>query len=305
MNVGRASPRLWAAFWNHPISLLIVTTLMWAGHAVVGRMAVGQISPMFLTSARWAIALALILFAARKDLPRDWPILRGRLPYIGAMGALGYTAFNALFYIAAHFTGALNMAILQGAMPAMVLIGAWAVFGARIGALQALGVAATMIGVVAIAAQGEWSRLFRLQFNFGDLIMLVAVVFYSGYTVALRFRPAVSSLGFLAAMAIAAFLSSLPLAAVEFARGEFKPPSWTGIFVLAYATVIASFLSQLFFMRGVELIGPGRAGVFINLVPVFGAVMAVALLGEKFGGYHIIALILVVGGIAAAQKAPK
>ncbi len=285
----------------NPILLLTLTTLIWAGHAIVGRLAVGEIGPMTLTSMRWALALVPILMAARSSLRRDWPILRANWLYLLAMGALGYTAFNALFYAAAHRTSALNLSIIQGGVPALVLLGARAFLGVRFTGLQALGAVVSMAGVAAIAAQGDPAKLLALAFNSGDAMMLVAVVLYAGYTVALSERPPVSGLSLLAGMALAAFVTSMPLMIWEIASGGFVRPTAIGLLTLVYAALGPAFASQLFYMRGVELIGPGRAGVFVNLAPVFGAIMAVALLGEPLRVYHVVALVLVVGGVAIAQ----
>ncbi len=291
--------------WANPILLLALTALIWAGHSIVGRLAVGQIGPMTLTCLRWALALLPILMAARPSLRHDWPILRARWPYLLAMGALGYTAFNALFYLAAHRTSALNLSIIQGGVPALVLVGARIVLGIRFTALQAAGAVVTMIGVGTIAAQGDMDKLLALAFNSGDAMMLVAVVFYAGYTVALRERPPVSGLSLLAGMALAAFVTSVPLMVWEIASGGFIRPTPAGLLTLVFVALGPGFASQMFYMRGVELIGPGRAGVFVNLVPVFGAIMAVVLLGEPFEAYHAVALLLVVGGIAIAQKGAR
>ncbi len=290
--------------WANPTLLLVLTTLIWAGHSIVGRLSVGQIGPMTLTCLRWGLALVPILLAARPALRRDWPILSANWRYVAAMGALGYTAFNALFYLAAHRTGALNLSIIQGAIPALVLIGSRIFLSVRVTALQALGAATTMVGVATIAAQGDPARLARLAFNHGDVMMLAAVVLYSGYTIGLRDRPRVSGVSLLAGMAAAAFLTSLPLMIWEIATGGFIWPTPAGLATLAYVALGPAFASQIFYMRGVELIGPGRAGLFVNLVPVFGAIMAVVLLGEPFAAYHVVALALVVGGIAIAQNGP-
>jgi drug/metabolite transporter (DMT)-like permease len=109
--------------WASPMPLLVLTTLIWAGHSIVGRLAVGEIGPMTLTTMRWLLALGPILAAARPSLRRDWPVLRAHWVYLLAMGALGYTGFAALFYLAAHRTSALNLSIIQGGIPALVLIG--------------------------------------------------------------------------------------------------------------------------------------------------------------------------------------
>jgi drug/metabolite transporter (DMT)-like permease len=288
--------------WANPILLLVLTTLIWAAHSIVGRLAVGQIGPMTLTCLRWAVALVPILIAARHSLRRDWPALRARWVYLGLMGATGYTAFNALFYVAAHHTSALNLSIIQGAIPALVLIGARSFLGVRFSTLQALGAVITMLGVIVIAAQGDPARLEVLAFNSGDVMMVVAAALYAGYTVGLRQRPNIAGVSMLAAMAVAAFVTSVPLMIWEIVSGGFVWPTAGGFLVLAFVALGPAFISQLMFMRGVELIGPGRAGVFVNLVPVFGAIMAVVILGEPFAVYHVLALLLVVGGIAIAQR---
>ena len=288
--------------WANPILLLVLTTLIWAAHSIVGRLAVGQIGPMTLTCLRWAVALIPILIAARHSLRHDWPALRARWVYLAIMGAAGYTVFVALFYVAAHRTSALNLSIIQGAIPALVLLGARVFLGVRFSALQALGALITMFGVVVIAAQGDPAKLRALAFNSGDVLMVLASVLYAGYTVGLRQRPNVSGVSMLAAMAVAAFLTSVPLMIWEIMSGGFLWPTGGGLLVLAFVALGPAFIAQLTFMRGVELIGPGRAGVFVNLVPVFGAIMAVVILSEPFALYQVLALLLVVGGIGIAQR---
>lgn len=297
---GRTGP--WGVLWNSPTMLLTLTALMFAGNAIAGRVAVGQISPMMLTCGRWGLALIPLAFAARANFARDRAVLRHHWLFVFAMGALGFTTFNALFYTAAHRTGALNLSILQGSIPAFVLIGARLFHGVRIGGWQAFGASITMVGVVTIAAQGDLTRLRAFTFNEGDAMMVFACILYAGYTVGLRNRPAMSGLGFFTAMAAAAFVASIPLLVLEWTGGGFIVPTLRGVAVLLYAALFPSLLAQIFYMRGVELIGPGRAGVFVNLVPAFGALLAVALLGERFAFYHAVALGLVVVGIGIAER---
>jgi drug/metabolite transporter (DMT)-like permease len=186
--------------WANLILLLVLTTLIWAAHSIVGRLAVGQIGPMTLTCLRWAVALI-----SHSDHRPRFAGVDGRpgarWVYLAVMGAAGYTAFNALFYGAAHHTSALNLSIIQGAIPALVLLGARVFLGVRFTALQALGAVITMIGVGVIAAQGDLARLIALAFNSGDVMMFVAAVLYAGYTIGLRQRPHISGVSMLAAMA--------------------------------------------------------------------------------------------------------
>ncbi|HEV2604341.1 MAG TPA: DMT family transporter [Microvirga sp.] len=291
-----------SGLFGQPYLLLTLTTLMWAGNAIASRLAVGEISPMALTTLRWVIAAVLMGFVARRDVAAAWPQLRARWRFIVWMGALGFTGFNALFYAAAHHTTAVNITIIQGAIPVLVLLGALAVFGTRIRGLQLVGMAVTLLGVAIVATKGDIGTLLALAFNIGDVWMLIACALYAAYTLGLRNRPQVPGLAFFALMAGVAFLTSLPLLGYEIATGQVQWPTLQGLLITLYVGLFPSLLSQIFFMRGVELIGPGRAGIFVNLVPVFGALLAVVLLGEPFHVYHALALALVLGGIWLAEQ---
>lgn len=281
---------------------LTLTTLCWAGNAIAARFAVGEISPMLLVAIRWAGTVALLAAIGGRGLRRDWPVLRRRLPYLAAMGVTGFTAFNALFYVAATYTTAVNIGILQGALPVAILLGSVALFGTRLRALQTLGVVITIGGVVLVVSRGRWEVLAGLGFNRGDVLMVMTCFFYAAYSLGLRSRPQVAPVSLLTVFAVAAAVAALPLALAEYLMGATVVPSPAGWAVVAYVTVFPSVLAQLLFIRGVSLIGPARAGVFINLVPVFAAMMAVVLLGEAFRWYHLAALVLVLAGIWMAER---
>ena len=281
--------------------LLVATTACWGLNAIFSKLAVGEIAPMQLVTFRWLGVVLLLGLFARENIRRDWPELRRNLPFLCLMGATGFTAFNALFYVAGHHTTAINIGILQGSMPIFVLLGSWLFLHTRISALQCLGVSITLAGVVIVASAGQPAELLQLSANQGDLFMLVACLFYAAYSVGLSRRPRVSSLGLFAGMAAVAWLVSLPLVAIEFTIEGWQLPTARGWVIAALVTLLPSLLAQICFIQGVSLIGPGRAGVFINLVPVFAAGMAVAYLGETFETYHAIALLLVLGGIAVSE----
>lgn len=294
-----------ASLYGRAYPLLVITAIAWGGNAVAGRLAVGEISPMLLTALRWAVALALLLPFILGPIRSAWPTIAANARTIIPMAALGFTSFNAMLYLAAHYTTAVNITILQGSIPVLVLVGARMIHGTRISGLQILGMATTLLGVATVAAQGRIETLLALRFNPGDILMVIACVLYSGYTLALRNRPAIPQLAFFGVMACIAFLTSLPLAAAELAMGATVLPGWSGLGILLYVAVMPTLVAQVFFMRGVELIGPGRAGLFVNLVPVFGALLAVLVLAEPFRLYHGLALALVLGGIALAEKGKR
>ncbi len=288
--------------WGQAYVLLTLTALMWGGNAIAGRLAVGEVSPMVLTCLRWVFVVAVMIPLVGRQVVAEWARIRARWIFTILMGVFGFTAFNGLFYAAAHHTTAVNLTIFQGAIPVLVLLGTVLFFRARVIPLQVLGMVVTILGVVLVSVKADMEILRTLSLNIGDVWMLIACLFYAGYTLGLRHRPAMPGLVFFAAMAAVAFVSSLPLIGLEIARGTAQFPTPTGWLILLYVAVMPSLLSQLFFMRGVELIGPARAGLFVNLVPVFGALLAVLLLGEPFATYHALGLVLVLGGIWLAEQ---
>ena len=281
--------------------LLVATTLCWGLNAIFSKLAVDQITPMQLVTFRWLGVVILLSLFARNTLQRDWPLLRQHLPFLCLMGGCGFTAFNALFYVAGHHTSAINIGILQGSIPIFVLLGSWLVMRHRISRLQAAGVGLTLIGVIIVASGGKPGELLDLAVNRGDLFMLVACFFYAAYSVGLSRRPSVSALSLFAVMAAVAWLVSLPLVMIETWLLGWHWPSTNGWIIAGLVTLLPSLVAQIFFIQGVGLIGPGRAGVFVNLVPVFASVMAILFLGEIFEQHHALALLLVLGGIGLSE----
>lgn len=282
--------------------LLILTMLLWAGNAIAGKWAVGEVSPQVLVTLRWVIAFAVLAIVARRPVLAERHALASRWGYVLLMGGSGFTIFASLFYLAGNYTTAINVALFQGAIPVLVILMNFLARGVRVTAAQVVGVVVTLAGAGVAATHGDWSVLRTLSFNVGDVLMLIGCLFYAGYTVALPARPRVSGLSFFTALAAVAALTSLPLLAVEGATGHLVWPSPKGWALVAFVALGPSLLAQLWFIRGVELIGPNRAGVFVNLVPVFGAGLAVLLAGEPFGRTQALALILVLGGIALAER---
>ena len=139
-------------------ALLVFTMACWGGNAVAARLAVGEVSPMVIISLRWAIVSVLLIGIKPHRFVLAWPELRRNRRRIALMAISGFTVFNALFYVAAHHTTAVNIAILQGAVPVLVVLGTVVLHGARVGGLQAFGIAMTLIGVVVVTTGGDPAR---------------------------------------------------------------------------------------------------------------------------------------------------
>ena len=214
--------------YQWPGVLLTLTAVFWAGNAVAGRLAVGHISPMMLVFLRWVVVLAVLWPLYGGQVRAHWSEVRPRLGRISLMAFLGFTAFNVLFYTAAHTTSAINIGILQGSIPVAVLMGAFLMHGTRASLLQIAGVLITSVGVVVVATQGAPLSILEIGLNRGDLAMLAACVLYAFYTVALRDRPDMPGAAFFTLLALIAALTSVPPLVVEGVLLGFALPTWQG-----------------------------------------------------------------------------
>ncbi|MEW9835926.1 DMT family transporter [Mesorhizobium marinum] len=285
--------------------LLLLTTIFWAGNAVAAKFAVGHVSPMVLNTSRWGIALVILSALGWRRFAADWPEVRRRALYLLLLGAAGFSLFNVALYSAVLYTSAINASIEQAGIPMLIIIANFLLFGQRASMAQIVGFLVSFVGVAITASHGDPRRLLALDLNFGDLLMLGAITAYAGYTVALRFRPQIHWQSLMIALAAGGFLASLPFTTVEIASQNAIMPDSRGLAVIAYAAIFPSMLAQMFYIRGIEFIGGNRAGLFVNLVPVFGTLMSVFLLGEDLHLYHGVALALVLGGIWLAERSSR
>ena len=285
--------------------LLIITALVWGGNAVAGKLAVDNVSPFLLTLLRWLFACSVLLPFAWPHLKHDWPIIRKHLGFLLILGATGFAVFNNLMYLALNYTSAINVAIEQASMPLILFALNYLLFQTRVTAFQVTGFIITLVGVAVTATRGNILALGDQPLNIGDIIMLCAVMVYGAYSAFLRNKPDIHLLSFLAVLGIAAFFATIPFAAFEIITGTIDWPNAQGWGVVIYAALFPSIVSQLFWVMGLEKIGSNRGGLFINLVPIFGALLAVLILGEQFQTYHAVGLVMVLGGIALAQQVSK
>ncbi|TWG98040.1 threonine/homoserine efflux transporter RhtA [Mesorhizobium sp. J18] len=285
--------------------LLLLTMLFWAGNAIAGKLAVGHISPMLLVTLRWLMAAILAAWLARAKLQRDWPAIRSNLPFLFLLGTAGFTGFNAALYSALNFTTAINVSIEQAGLPMVIFLANFLLFRMKASWLQILGVLLTILGIGLTASHGDFSRLAGLDLNLGDALMILAVLSYGGYSVALRFKPVIHWTTTILVLSIAAFISSIPFAAWEYAAGGMILPDKTGWAIALFTAIFPSILGQVFYIWGNEMIGSNRAGLFINLVPIFGTLLSILLLGEAFEAFHAVAIVLVLGGIWLAEHSGR
>ncbi|MEJ6783560.1 DMT family transporter [Aminobacter sp. Piv2-1] len=285
--------------------LLLLTALFWGGNAVAGKLAVGHVSPMLLTALRWGIAAVILGAIGLRQLRLDWPAVRGNLPLLTLLGALGFTVFNAALYSALNFTTAINTSIEQAGIPMFIFAANFLLFRIKVTIAQVAGFVLSLTGIALTASHGDLTTLLMLDVNFGDTLMLIAVLVYSAYTVALRFKPQIHWQSLMIVLTGSAFVMSIPFALWEMNSGRLILPDATGWLLTGYIVLFPSIIAQIFYIRGVEQIGANRAGLFINMVPIFGTILSVLIIGEDFQFYHAIAFTLVLGGIWIAEHSGR
>ncbi len=285
--------------------LLLATMLFWAGNAVAGKLAVGHVSPMLLNLSRWGFMLAILLVIGRKHLAQDRTTMRAHWWFLLFTGAVGFTGFSVAMYSALLYTSATNVSIEQGGIPLFVFLASYLVFGARTTKGQIAGFVLSFVGVVVTASNGDVLSLLHLTMNFGDALMLLAIIAFGLYTAIVRRKPDMHWMSLMTALCIGAVLSGIPFVIAEAAAGAMILPDGQGWLVIVYAVIFPSLVGQAFYVRAVELIGANRAGVFVNFLPVWGALLALVLLGEAFHFYHAVALVLVVAGVVLAEMSGR
>lgn len=277
--------------------LMILPPLLWAGNATIARAIADQIPPLALSFWRWAIALIILLPLTWRQTYRDRAMIKQHWRSIVVLALLGIACFNTLLYTAAHTTTAINMSLTQSIMPVFIVLISFFLFGERISWRQFCAVILCTLGAGYIIIRGDFSHLTGLRFVKGDLIMLLAVLIYALYSVLLRYRPAIHPLSFLTVtFAIGATLL-LPLYLYKAASAPPWALSPTLLTCLLYVAICPSIIAYLVWNRGVQEIGASRTGLYINLLPLFTALLAVILLGEHFQHFHSTGIVLIASGL--------
>jgi len=290
---------------RHPYLLLSGAALLWAGNFVLGRAMHGRIPPVGLAFWRWSLALAVLLVLfGRRFLAQRRPLL-ARWGVVVALGVLGVGNFNLFLYVGLQSTTAANALLLNAAAPAFILALSFATGQGRPTLRMVAGVLLSLAGVAVILSHGDPGTLYSLRVNRGDLWVLAAVLSWSIYTVVLPRRPpGVDPMVLLTATTLVGTAWIAPFYAWEVARGLRVTPDLPTLASIAYVGIFASLVAYALWNAGVALAGPGRAGVSLNLMPAFGTVLAVILLGEPFQGFQAAGIGLIGAGVALVQFRP-
>lgn len=295
--------------------VLTLPPLLWAGNAVVGRALVGSVPPLTLNAMRWALAFLLLLPLGWRALARPGEIL-ARWKYLVVLGGLGVGSYNALQYMAVRTSTPINVTLITASMPLWMLGVGFIFFGEQARRRQLAGAALSLAGVAFVLSHGHPATLLELRLVPGDLLMLLAAALWAGYSWMLA-RPPAAMLGearpawnwaeFLLVQVVFGGLWAAAFAGVEQAFFDPAPIAWTPklLFGWAYVALGASIVAYWLWGVGVAAVGPSVGAFFINLTPLFAALLSAALLSEPPRWYHGVAFALIAAGILVTSRARR
>ena len=287
---------------------LVLPPLLWASNAIVGRLAAGAIPPITLNFLRWVVAILVLLPFVWHRLRQDWPLARKAWVVLAATGFLSTTTYNALQYFALTTSSPINVALITASGPIFTLLMGWLFFQATISRAATLGAVVSLIGVTWVLLRGELLNATRIDFVSGDLFMLLAIALWSLYTWLLRGRPGEMSGYSVLTMQMAwGLLFAVPMVLAEWFLGGYSAIAWSPKIysVILFVALGPALLAYLCYQQAVLRTGSQLPMFFLNLTPVFAALMAVVLLGEFPELYHVVGLVLIVAGIVLANPTKK
>jgi len=274
---------------------LVLCNLFWAGNYVFGKFVVAEMSPLDLTFTRWLLASVILLVTAHICEKPEWGRVLKNWPSLIGMAVFGLAAYNLLLYYALHFTSPTNASLVNSFNPGLIAVVSAVYLREKVSRIQVFGILVSFIGVLSIMTKGNLLQVFTMQYNLGDLLMILAVISWTVYSMIgkkLTSVPPITSTalsGVIAAAIMAPFAVSQGL---DLAR--LSPVAVTGV---AYIAIFPSVCSFIFWNIGVREIGASRAGVFLNLNPVFTASIS-WLLGQRITNVQILGGLLVFAGVS-------
>ena len=287
-----------------PYVLLVLAALFWSGNFIVGKFAtLFQIPPLSLNVFRWIAVWLILMPFTYKEIYNNLPIIKKNWFVISFMGVITISTFNSVVYFALNYTQVINAVLVLAAIPAATIIFSSLMKIEKTNIFQLLGLFFSIIGIGSIISNGEIQKIISLSFNKGDLWMLVCVFTWALYSTLLKkHKFQFSQFSLIQLMVSAGILFLIPQFFYEKSIGLEVNFNKAFFIILFYVVVFPAIAAYYCWQRGVEIIGPNRASMFIQLMPLFSAVMAIIIFKEKFEIYHFVGAAFIVSGIYLSNK---
>ena len=286
------------------IGLAALAALIWSGNFIIAKALSDKIPPFSLSFYRWLIASLIILPFAIKQFGSQWKLVKQSWLYLFWASLTGIVLFNSFVYIGAHYTSAINLALIgTTSSPIMAVVFARIFLKEKIGWMKLAGMILCSIGVLFLLLKGNFQNLLSLHFSTGDLWSLAAACSFAVYNTLVKKKPAgITPVNFLFVIFSLGTLILLPFFIWEL--NHYPTPAFSNdiIFSVLYIGIGASVICFLIWNMAIGKLGAGRTALFGNLIPVFSSIEAAVLLHENFTWVHITSMLIIFAGLLLANR---
>jgi drug/metabolite transporter (DMT)-like permease len=284
--------------------LLTLSVFFWAGNFIVGKFAtLFEIPPLTLNVFRWISVWFILIPFTYKEIFMNIAYIKKNFLVISFMGVITISTFNSVVYFALNYTQVINAVLVLAAIPALTIILSSLMKIEKTNLFQIFGLFLSIVGIGAIISNGELQRIISLNFNKGDLWMLVCVLSWALYSTLLKkYQLKISQFSLIQLMVSVGILFLIPQFFYEQSIGLDVNFNKAFFLILFYVVIFPAIAAYYCWQKGVEIIGPNRATMFIQLMPLFSAVMAIIIFNEKSELYHFAGAIFIVSGIYLSNK---
>ena len=284
--------------------ILVLTTIFWSGNFIVGKAAsMFQIPPFSLNFYRWFFAGLILLPFTYKEIINKKKYILDNLGFFIILGITSITIFNSIVYYSLYYTQVISGILMISTIPVWIIFISSILNIEKTNIFQILGVILSLIGVIFIITKADLDLIKNLDFNKGDLSMVVAMFSWAIYSALLKSKKyEISQVSLLEVVIICGLIFLIPIYFIEMYQGHLIVIGTPFILTLAYVVFFPGLASFFFWIKGISIIGANRAGIFLHLMPIFGAIMAMTIFDEKFMYYHILGAIFIIAGITLSNK---
>ena len=283
---------------------LVCATLFWAGNFIVGKTAsINEIPPISLNFYRWLVAWLILLPFTFRELIKKKNYILNNIGFFIVLGITAVTIFNSALFYSLKFTQVISGVLMISTVPVMIIFISSLLKIEKTNFFQIIGVGLSLTGVLFIITKADIGLLKNLDFNRGDLIMIIAMLSWATYSALLKKKKyELSQISLLQVVISFGVIFLIPLYFIDMNMDNSIKLEKPFFLTLTYVVLFPGLASFFFWIKGVALIGANRSGVFLHLMPIFGAVMAMIIFDEKFMFYHFLGAAFIITGITLSNK---
>ena len=283
---------------------LVCATLFWAGNFIVGKTAsINEIPPISLNFYRWFVAWLILLPFTFRELIKKKNYILNNIGFFIVLGITAVTIFNSALFYSLKFTQVISGVLMISTVPVMIIFISSLLKIEKTNFFQIIGVGFSLTGVLFIITKADIGLLKNLDFNRGDLIMIIAMLSWATYSALLKKKKyELSQISLLQVVISFGVIFLIPLYFIDMNMGNSIKLEKPFFLTLTYVVLFPGLASFFFWIKGVALIGANRSGIFLHLMPIFGAVMAMIIFDEKFMFYHLLGAVFILMGIILSNR---